>query len=509
MVSPSPTRRTFLERTSRKAAVFSGGLGFLSQLPLVTASDGAKRLELIKFDQEAEPLVKLIEDSPREKLLEAVAQRIRQGVSYRQILGALLLAGIRNVQPRPSVGFKFHCVLVVNSCHLASLSGPDQDRWLPIFWALDYFKSSQENEAENSGWRMKAVNDSNVPDPSKAKALFLEAMDSWDVEKADTATSGIVRSLGATEVFNLFARYAARDYRSIGHKAIYLANSWRALQVMGWQYAEPVMRSLAFALLNHRGEGNPSTHDHQVDRPWRENSPKADQIPATWLGGVADDGVPPRLWESFREGTPEAASNVALDALKKGVAPQSLWDGVFLGAGELLMRQPGIIGLHGLTTANAMHYLFRHVANDQLRRQLLLQACSFNPMFRDSAIARGKLGKVTLDALRPRESQLSQEDKLAEILNQLSTDKTKAAESVYGFLLAGGNANQLVHAQRRVLFQKGRDAHDYKFTSAVLEDYRNVSPIWRSRFMATSVFNLKGTGHPDNVLVQRIRTALS
>lgn len=53
MVSPSPTRRTFLERTSRKAAVFSGGLGFLSQLPLVTASDGAKRLELIKFDQEA------------------------------------------------------------------------------------------------------------------------------------------------------------------------------------------------------------------------------------------------------------------------------------------------------------------------------------------------------------------------------------------------------------------------------------------------------------------------
>jgi hypothetical protein len=34
------------------------------------------------------------------------------------VLAALLLAGVRNIQPRP-VGFKFHAVLVVNSAHLA------------------------------------------------------------------------------------------------------------------------------------------------------------------------------------------------------------------------------------------------------------------------------------------------------------------------------------------------------------------------------------------------------
>ncbi|MGC4054570.1 MAG: hypothetical protein QM757_36285 [Paludibaculum sp.] len=58
------------------------------------------------------------------------------------MLAALLLAGVRNIQPRP-VGFKFHAVLVVNSAHLASLASPDSDRWLPIFWAIDQFKSSQ------------------------------------------------------------------------------------------------------------------------------------------------------------------------------------------------------------------------------------------------------------------------------------------------------------------------------------------------------------------------------
>ena len=62
----------------------------------------------------------------------------------------VLLAGVRNVQPRP-VGFKFHAVLVVNSAHLASQASPDTDRWLPIFWALDYFKDAQARTARESG----------------------------------------------------------------------------------------------------------------------------------------------------------------------------------------------------------------------------------------------------------------------------------------------------------------------------------------------------------------------
>ena len=61
------------------------------------------------------------EDTPRERLIEAVAGRIRDGLGYQPLLAALMLAGVRGIQPRP-VGFKFHAVLVVNSAHLASLA---------------------------------------------------------------------------------------------------------------------------------------------------------------------------------------------------------------------------------------------------------------------------------------------------------------------------------------------------------------------------------------------------
>ena len=67
----------------------------------------------------------------------------------------------------------------------------------------------------------------------------------------------------------------------------------------------------------------------------------------------------------------------------------------------------------------------------------------------------------------------------------------------------------LADAARRLIFLKGRDSHDYKFSSAVLEDFQHLSSPWRERFLAASVFNLRGSGEADNPLAQRIRAALA
>jgi hypothetical protein len=58
------------------------------------------------------------------------------------------------------------------------------------------------------------------------------------------------------------------------------------------------------------------------------------------------------------------------------------------------------------------------------------------------------------------------------------------------------------------VFLKGNDAHDYKFSSAVLEDYYHVSPAWRDRLLAASMYYLPTSRAGDNKLVGRIRAAL-
>ena len=236
--------------------------------------------------------MRLLEDTPRERVLEEIAARIKRGLSYREVLAAVLLAGIRNIQPRP-VGFKFHAVMVVNSAHLASLSSPDSDRWLPILWAIDNFKSAQAQDIKDGDWTMGAVEEASVPPADKAQKAFREAMESWDEAGADAAAASLARGTGAQAIFESFCRFGARDFRNIGHKAIYVANGWRALQAIGWQHAEPVLRSLAFALLaRDRGEGNPATNDFGSDRPWRRNVGLVPSIRTGWEAGKANRPQP-------------------------------------------------------------------------------------------------------------------------------------------------------------------------------------------------------------------------
>jgi hypothetical protein len=502
------SRRSFLRDTAVAGAAW--GLSETVSawgLPPVSAAEATPRPGMVRLQPEIEPLVRLLEDSPRDRLLEEVAVRLRRGTSYQQIVAALMLAGVRNIQPRPSVGFKFHAVLVVNSAHLASLGSCDADRWLPIFWALDYFKDSQARDEREGNWTMQPVDEAAVPPAAEASRAFQDAMQRWDEAAADAAVAALARSAGANEVFELFYRYGCRDFRSIGHKAIYVANAQRTLGCIGWQHAEPVLRSLAYALLNHEGEPNPAEQDLEPDAIGKRNQQRVAAIRPDWLNGGVDDAAAAELLDALRGGTADDACDRVVALLNRGVGPQSIWDAVLTSAGELVMRQPGIVALHAVTSSNALHYAFRVSGDDAPRRMLLLQNVAFLRLFHQAMQGRGAVSADRCDALAPADAASDPDTALQEIFADVSADPKMAARKVLAFLRRAP-AEQLVGAARRLVFLKGNDAHDYKFSSAVLEDYYALSPAWRDRYLALSVFKLRGSSEPDHPLVERTRKAL-
>ncbi len=501
----SANRRRFLQTT---AAGSTGlGLGFLSRLPHVSAQEVQPASDVVQLRPEIEPLVRLLEETPQDEVLEKVAARIHGGTSYQEVLAALLLAGVRNVQPRPSVGFKFHAVLVVNSAHIASMDGPDEHRWLPIFWAIDNFKTSQARDIREGNWTMGPVDESHLPTATGARAAFQKAMDAWDVPAADAAVAAFARNAGANEVFEQFFRYGARDFRSIGHKAIFVANSWRTLQCIGWQHSEPVLRSLAYALLNHEGEANPAKADLGPDQPWRRNIGLAAQFREDWLEGNPDDAATRDLLATLRTGTNNDACDKVLELVNGGVHPQSIWDALFLGSGELMFRQRGIVSLHALTTTNALRFAYGATGNDDTRRMLMLQNAAFVPMFRDALSGRGEVKDVAIDSLEALPLKYEDSTFTGEIFDTVGMDRMLASRKAMHAISRNLSADELIDAARLLVFFKGNDSHDYKYSSAVLEDYYHVSPNWRPQFMAASVHNLHGTGEADNRLVKRIQAA--
>ena len=344
---PSQNRRRFLQAAGT-AGAFLGldGLSTLTGLRAVSADEVHLDPKRVHLDSGIEPLVELIEVTPRERLVEEIAGRIRKGLTYREVLTSLFLAGVRNIRPRPNVGFKFHAVLVVNAAHLASLAAPDTERWLPLFWSLDYFKVAQATNDHESGWKLGPVDEAKVPTARKARQQFIEAMDNWDEAGADVAAAALARTAGANEAFELFCKYGARDFRDIGHKAIYVANGWRTLQCIGWQHAEPVLRSLAYALLQHEGD-NPAKRDGEPDQPGRRNKGLASRLRPEWQEGKPSPEATSDLLAVLREGNSEAAADCVIKLLEGGAAVQSVWEALFAGAAELVGSEGLISGKYG------------------------------------------------------------------------------------------------------------------------------------------------------------------
>jgi hypothetical protein len=505
LVASSTTRRDFLQRSAQAGAL--AGFAFLERLPTLSAQDVQAARNVAAVSADLEPLVRLIEDAPRERLIETVAERIRQGTSYGEIFGAATLAGVRGIRPRP-VGFKFHAVLVMNSAHLASLASADRDRWLPLLWSLDNFKASQERNRIEGDWRMPALEDGQLPAAAHAGRRFREAMDNWQEEPADRAVAAWSRAAGANEIYEAFWRLGARDFRDIGHKAIFVANSYRALQTIGWRHAEPILRSLAYALLEHEGT-NPAQRDADQDRPGRDNARRLTRIRADWQRGQASRDASVDLLATLRTASAGDASEAVVRQLNNQIDPASIWDALFLASGEWLMSQPGIVGLHCVTTMNALHFGYQTSSDDETRRFLMLQAAAFLPLFRQAMQARGRLQETRLDALEPLAPTARGPEAVAEVLADISRDKTAAARKTLAIVQTDpATARDVIAGARRLIFSRGNDSHDYKFSSAALEDYFHVSPALRPRFLASSVFWLRGSGGNETDLYRRTRAAL-
>ncbi len=496
-------RRRFLQSAS--ALGLGAGLGGWQSLGTITpahAADLKVGPDAVRFRPEIEPVVRWIEETPREHALEVAITQLKNGLSYRDLLAGLFLAGVRNIKPHP-VGFKFHAVMVINSAHLLGQTAAVNERLLPLLWALDTFKNSQLQDEREGDWTLAKVNESRLPEPAKARSEFVKAMEAWDAEAADAAIAGLCRTAGAAETMEPLWRMGVRDQRNIGHKAIFTAQSWRTLQAIGWQHAEPVLRSLTLGLLDLHGDSRPVPVG-----PYDTNVENAKKIRAEWQTGKADAAATRGLLEVLRKASPEAAAEEGVKLLNQGISPDSLWDAVMLSANEILMRSPGILAIHAVTSANALHFIYGASGDDTTRRLALLQGIAWQPLFR----GRIKPGEgLSIDALEAHKPEAGgKEEAVAEIFETVSENRGQATSKVIGYLEAGGSEDQIFAAARRMIFHKGRDSHDYKYGAAAWEECVLASdPKWRAPLAAAMMFNLPGSKTPDSPLMNRAREAVA
>jgi hypothetical protein len=234
------------------------------------------------------------------------------------------------------------------------------------------------------------------------------------------------------------------------------------------------------------------------------------KLAGDWTSAAADKSATGELLDIYRNASlGESCQNTIL-MLESGRAnAQTVWDAVHLMGGELMMRQPGIYGIHTVTSVNGLRYAYETAADPETRLLMLLQGVGWMSQFqRFMATRNNGLTQVRIRSLEASEIPSDPRQALEDILALVGKDTPSAAAKAISFARQHPEHGDLAQAAYSLIFRKGTDAHDYKYAAAIFEDYRLVSPAWRPQMLATAMYHLRGTSAADSPLMHRAREAV-
>ena len=421
----------------------------------------------------------------------------------------MALAAVRNVQPYPVVGYKYHCIMMLRATDSITRHLSSSAKWLPIAWAADYFKEAQAQERNLSGWRLPTRVAARAGNAAAARHALCAALDNWDREGADAAIVNYAQLAQPSEVFSVLFRYGARDLRAIGHKAIAVSNAHYLIELFGPDLAEPILRSTVAALQNSDAGPNPARHDLPPDQPWRENLQRMHAIPPSWPHGREDPAAREELRAALYRVSEIESGTAVVAQLREGISPDAIWQVLFDTAAEMLMHQPGIVPLHALTTCDALHYAYRISADVATQQLSLLQCAAFIAMFRNFVGATRS--DVSLAALEPLPMDGAAVDAIDEIFAEVSAGRRmQAVRKSLGYLQSGNSAEALIAGVRQHVVYYADEPHDYKYAEAMFDAYTHLTdPAWRSRFLSAGMAYFKAPAKQRRPLVEQMLQRLS
>lgn len=513
-MTDSLTRRKFLE----SSVVASAGLYRLLELSPATAEEARVTPEDVQLTRDIQPLVSLIEDTPQDKAVAMMIEQLsKKGVSYRQFVGALILAASRmNVSP--------HHVFMIHAAQKMSLNMRRDERLLPLFWALH---TIQHNRSE--GPRYPKVDVLKVASVDTAATELNTALELFDVERAESAAITLSRSIGTRQTMARLFHYAARDDSYIGHRIIAISNAWRTLDTIGWRHAEPLFQFVIRMCNTERRRSH--SYRANVDRSKQVNS-----FPAGWTGRRADEKATLELLALMHEGDEAGACRWVFDSLKTGsVQAATIWDAIYLCGAEFMIRfrtSQRIAGrpLHTNTSMNSMRFAFDICRDPATRLYLLLQGVAWTTGFIATETKIKYLRDLSITEMPEVDIPSSPAEAVEAIFaeqpsrvfdnqrkhfisryvgNRDQMDKVSHMAFTFGNRHSEHHALYLQTARLMTCLKATHNAHDMKFPAAIFESYHFVSPRWKPHMLAASTHWIHGNQMADNAGVLQAREFLA
>jgi len=483
-------RREFLADVGRGMLAASVGTGLahgLGLAPAALAEGGAERLTFGRL----EPLVALMQETPADRLLPAVMERIKSGTELRQLVAAAALANARTFGGQDYEGY--HALMALAPAFQMSGELSEAQRALPVMKVL--YRNT--NHIQQMGGAAHEALHPVEPGPAAAGpsgALTLrEATRQRDVDGAERALAGLAR--GSLEEAYNDLQYIVQDYADV-HRVVLAWRSWALLDLTGKEHAVTLLRQSVRFCCDEEGQIR-----KRGDEPLRSLLPRLLET-ADSRGKATVECQPDYRWveelgQKIYASTREQAAEAVALALAEGISPEAIGEAISLAANQLVLHDPGrrkedtaakpkgsvhgaSVGVHASDAANA----WRNISRVSNRRNTLAslivgayhtagQSGGLNPKAYPFAEHREKIRTVGADALLPE----------AEAAIKAS-DQTRACALIHRYGELGRPARPVFDMLLRYAISEDGALHAEKYYRTVTEEFAATHAAFRWRHLA-------------------------
>ena len=380
------SRRQFLSDVGKGVLVASLGPALAAELAvgaegLVTAA-GAEPAAPITFG-DMEALVCLMQETPVQRLLPVLVEKLRTGTDLRQLVAAAAFANARTFGGEDYVGF--HTLMALAPAYHMSRELPSGRQALPVLKVL-YRNTNRIQETGGRGHEvLHRVSPSHPPAGRVGGEALRDAVRAKDMARAE-ATFAALSTCDADDAFNDLL-YAVQDHTEV-HRVVLPYRAWDLLDLVGKEHAHALLRqSVRYCVKAEGWQRSP-----EGDAP-RTLLPKVMEQHKL-LGRTPGDRPAEDKWVAEMSATifaasPEQAAEAVAAALAEGMSPAAVGEAVSLAANQLVLRDMGrpptqevagkpigsihgdSIGVHACDSANAWRNMAR-VSNDRNRYACLI-----------------------------------------------------------------------------------------------------------------------------------------
>lgn len=329
----SRSRREFLAEVGRGMLVASLGAPVAAELGLSTgfAEEVPARLDFGPL----EPLVRLMQETPPDKLLGELVEKLRAGTELRRLVAAAALANARTFGGEDYVGFHTMMALAP-ALHMAS-ELPEASQALPVFKVLYRNTKRIQEKGGRKNEVLAPVQPARLSPGSSAEQALLEAVRRKDVDNAEMIFAAAAQGAPADALNELL--FTVQEHTEV-HRVVLPYRAWDLLDLIGPEQAHTLLRqSVRYCVRAEFWPKSVNQGEPQTLLPkLLETYHLLDRVPGN---REAQDDWVVQLSDTIFKSSPEKAAEAAAAALAEGFSPAAVGEALSLAANQLVLRDRG------------------------------------------------------------------------------------------------------------------------------------------------------------------------